>query len=147
MAQAALTTLTVDECMTQLAVNTVGRIAFVADDLPVILPVNYRLLDDGRGPVVVVRTRPGGIVDSAPVQVAFEVDGVDPLQHTGWSVLVRGALRHLRDTEVAQLRERSDPEPWIEGRDSWLVLVPVEITGRRLLQSESPWACDARAYL
>ena len=38
--------------------------------------------------------------------VAFEIDGIEPLYHPGWSVLVSGVGRHVIDaTDVAALAE------------------------------------------
>jgi nitroimidazol reductase NimA-like FMN-containing flavoprotein (pyridoxamine 5'-phosphate oxidase superfamily) len=143
-----LATLSVDDCLRQLSIGTVGRIAFIVDDLPVVLPVNYRVVDLGREPAILIRTRPGSEIDRAPFNVAFEIDGIDPTHRTGWSVLVRGVVRHLRDAEAHQLEERFDPGPWAGGdRSSWMLVAPLEITGRRLVEPDDTWTYERRAYL
>ena len=86
------------------------------------------------------------VIDRASVMVAFEIDEIDPHRHEGWSVLVRGTLGHL-DASEAALREHFDPGSWLAGRDSWLVVEPFAITGRRLIASEQGWAFDERGYL
>jgi nitroimidazol reductase NimA-like FMN-containing flavoprotein (pyridoxamine 5'-phosphate oxidase superfamily) len=135
------------ECVELLRETAVGRIAFVVDDFPVALPVNYRLVEDGDRVLIVLRTRPGGVIDGAPLRVAFQIDGIDSFRHGGWSVLVRGTLDHLDPAELRRQRERYDPEPWLDDRDSWLVVSPVSITGRRLERAELEWAFHFRAYL
>ena len=136
------------DCLRQLALGTVGRLAFATDGFPVVLPVNYRLVDRGMDPVILIRTSRSSSVADAPLAVAFEVDGIDLVHETGWSVLVQGALRRLRQPEAEQLAERGDPHPWVAGdHDVWLAITPVEITGRRLVDVDAIWSVDVRAYL
>src|ERR1017187_6184408 len=81
-------------CRLLLGVAAVGRIAFVIDGLPIILPVNFRLLTDDSGLSILLRARAGHSIDGAARPVAFQIDGIDPGHQQGWSVLVRGELRH-----------------------------------------------------
>jgi hypothetical protein len=139
--------LSLDECLELLGVGVVGRIALVVDDYPVVLPINYRLVETFGAASIAVRTRPGNVIDRAPTAVAFEVDGIDSVSGQGWSVLVRGTLHHL-DADTASVRSRFDPEPWLVAeRDAWLVIEPVAVSGRRLHAAEREWAFSARAYL
>jgi nitroimidazol reductase NimA-like FMN-containing flavoprotein (pyridoxamine 5'-phosphate oxidase superfamily) len=138
--------LTSNECTALLAGCRVGRIGVVVDGAPVILPVNYRWVDDHQGAYVALRTRPGNIIDRASSTVAFEIDGIDELHQAGWSVLVRGTLHHL--LPGAPVRHLIDSHPWLaEERDSWLVIAVDEVTGRRLAGKESEWAFHIRGYL
>jgi len=76
---------------------------FFDERLPTILPVNYVLVDG----FVVFRTGAGGRLEAAlrGEQIAFEIDGVDAADRTGWSVLVRGHAERVSDpTELARLR-------------------------------------------
>jgi hypothetical protein len=136
-----------DECLALLRNGTVGRIAVVIDEFPLVLPVNYRLVETSGRTWVALRTRPGNVIEQAPVHVAFEIDGMDETRRQGWSVLVRGTLHHV-DPDAADFRERFDPEPWIgEDRDAWLVIDPFSITGRQLHGEQAQWVFHARAYL
>lgn len=145
--EARLETLSHDECLALLRDGVVGRIAFTVDDFPVILPVNYRLMETSGRVWIALRTRPGNVIERAPVNVAFQIDGVDQARHQGWSVLARGTL-HEVDPEAADFRERFDPEPWIDvARDSWLVIDPFALTGRRLRGATPEWAFVDGAYL
>jgi hypothetical protein len=145
--EARLETLAYDECLALLREGVVGRIAFSVDDFPVILPVNYRLMETAGRVWIALRTRPGGIIERAPVNVAFEIDSIDQAKHQGWSVLARGTL-HEVDPESADFRTRFDPEPWIEvERDSWLIIDPFAVTGRRIVGKLPDWAFVDGAYL
>jgi len=140
--------LSEDECRWLLSETTVGRVAFVVDGFPVVLPVNYRFISAEPGPWIVFRSQPGHAVDRAPDEVAFEIDGVDYDQHQGWSVLCSGALHHLDDDEISQLMQRFDPDPWPQwGTTSWLAIRPRSLSGRRLRGLDHEWEFPSEAYL
>ena len=149
MSDAWLEALSPDECVELLSEHTVGRIAVVVDDFPIVLPVNYRLVEGTTHIGVALRTRAGGVIERAPTNVAFQIDGIDPSHRQGWSVLVRGVLHHIHtDPDATEFKARFDPEPWILAeRDQWLVVEPIAISGRRLHPAELEWSVDARAYL
>ena len=94
MSEAWLEPLSPDACLRCLRLETVGRMAVVVNDGPIILPVNYRLVEPPSGPLLVVRTRPGNVLDQAISNVAFEIDSIDRANQEGWSVLVQGELLH-----------------------------------------------------
>jgi nitroimidazol reductase NimA-like FMN-containing flavoprotein (pyridoxamine 5'-phosphate oxidase superfamily) len=145
---AQLEVLPREECITRLREHPVGRVAFLgADGVPMIIPVKFRLVDTAGHTWIAVRTRPGNVLDRGQMFVALEIDQVDYLHREGWSVVVRGTLQHI-DPDVAEFRERFDPDPWVvEERDSWLVIDPFAITGRRLHAPDREWAFDQEAYL
>jgi nitroimidazol reductase NimA-like FMN-containing flavoprotein (pyridoxamine 5'-phosphate oxidase superfamily) len=136
-----------DTCLRLLRENSIGRIAVVVDGAPIVLPVNYRLVETNGVTWLAVRTRPGNVLDRPPAVVALEVDAIDSIRQQGWSVLVRGTLQRV-DSDAADFRTRFDSEPWLRaGRDAWLVIEPFTITGRQLHAAESEWAFHPRAYL
>ena len=111
--------------------TSVGRVGFVDEDGPVVLPVNY-VLD---GETVLFRTSPHNSVsrnvDSAVV--AFEVDEFDDYTQSGWSVLVRGSASFV-DPEDLPGDEALRPFPWADGvRTLFVRITPRSVTGRRLL--------------
>ena len=111
------------------------------------MPVNYRFVENSGRTWIAFRTRPGNVIDQAAMKVAFEIDGIDPANRQGWSVLVQGTLHHV-DPDAAGFRERFDPEPWIlADRDAWLIIEPFAITGRRLHPATREWAFHMSAYL
>lgn len=142
-----LTELTYDECRELLRSTRVGRIALTVNDFPLILPVNYRMVESPAPVWLAVRTRPGNVLDQGSVPAAFEIDGIDLGGEQGWSVLVRGTL-HRVDPDAAGFRERFDPEPWVtEERDRWLVIEPFSVTGRRLTRPIDEVSYNPAAYL
>ncbi len=129
--------LTEAEALRLIAQTEVGRIGFTGRFGPVVLPVNYKLLDG----TVVFRTEVGsplgedlhtGITD-AEYRVAFEVDQLDPAARTGWSVLIQGAAHFMtQDAERAAVA-RAGVDPWVGGdKDVYIQIKPTLISGRRI---------------
>ena len=120
-----------DECIRLLATRRVGRLAHVVNARALdVVPVNYVSRADGS---VLFCTGPGPKLSAADRRdvVAFEVDAIDEDLMTGWSVLVVGRARRLRDAEVHRLPEI--PTPWASGpRNQVVVIEPARIEGRRL---------------
>ena len=142
-----LAELDYEECRELLRSTVVGRIAMVVNDYPIILPVNYRMVETSAPVWLAVRTRPGNVLDEGSVPCAFEIDGIDLGGQEGWSVLVRGTL-HRVDPDAAGFRDRFDPEPWVtEERDRWLVIEPYFITGRKLTRPIGEMSYNPDAYL
>jgi hypothetical protein len=138
--------LSLDQCLSLLRASVVGRIAFVENEFPVVVPVNYRLIESDTNAWLALRTRSGTVIDRAPLHVGFQIDGIDSVTHQGWSVLVRGWLHHVEASALPA--SGVDPEPWLSAeRDSWLVIEPSIITGRRLHAAPVEWAFHLRAYL
>jgi nitroimidazol reductase NimA-like FMN-containing flavoprotein (pyridoxamine 5'-phosphate oxidase superfamily) len=147
-ADAELEELSEQACRLLLDAVAVGRIAFVVDGRPVILPVNYRVLNDDSGLSILLRARRDHTIDGAARYVAFQIDGIDHGHQQGWSVLVRGEMRHLDEAEIETLSERFDPKPWpSQERTSWLAIRAETVTGRKLLAVETEWAFPSEAYL
>jgi hypothetical protein len=120
------------DCLELLRFGHLGRIAVVVDDFPVVVPVNYRLVESKGRTWIAIRTRAGNVLDRDRAPAAFEVDHIDGAAHEGWSVLVQGTLLHV-DPDAADFRLRFDPEPWIlDRRERWMVLEPFAVSGRRL---------------
>jgi nitroimidazol reductase NimA-like FMN-containing flavoprotein (pyridoxamine 5'-phosphate oxidase superfamily) len=119
------------ECQSLLATHSLGRVAFTEHALPAIRPVNYSL----QGSHIVLRTRADGLAARLDGQVvAFEIDDVDVETESGWSVVVTGTARVLR--EPAEL-VRLDPvaaASWA-GPDhrTAVCITPGQVTGRRIL--------------
>jgi nitroimidazol reductase NimA-like FMN-containing flavoprotein (pyridoxamine 5'-phosphate oxidase superfamily) len=139
--------LSYDQCLDLLRAGTVGRIGVIVHDAPIVLPVNYRLVETLDLTFLAIRTRPGNVIERAGLMVAFEIDGIDTVHHQGWSVLVRGTL-HRVNPDAADFRQRFDSHPWLTAdRDAWLVIQPFGITGRQLHPAEQEWGFNIRAYM
>ena len=143
-----LVELSQEECLRLLRESQVGRIAFAVNSEPWIFPVNFRVFGEGDDWRLLLATRPGNRIDRAPRRVAFEVDGIDERQASGWSVLVRGTLHHLGLAEAEQRPPGVEPATWL-GRDrsSWLAITPVGVSGRRLSSRSAEWPIPDDAYL
>ena len=126
-------------CLELLREHHFGRVAFVeqADGLPVIMPVNYLM----QGEAVVIRTDPNSKLGNVlrTTTAAFEIDGIDEREKTGWSVVVTGRAEEVVDPkEVDELR-RTPLLPWAPGdRSQYVRIVPTLVTGRCVSVAELP---------
>lgn len=127
------------ECEELLRSHDLGRIAVCTADGPHIVPVNYVVVDDAHGPLVVVRTAAySRLGTEGPGKVlALQVDEVDRATESGWSIEVRGRAELANDLRHRGiLTEDRAPRPWASGyRSMFLQLRWTEINGRRLLAS------------
>lgn len=115
----------------------IGRIGFTGRFGPVVIPVNYKLVNGA----VIIRTQEYGHlaedlrtgITGADYKVAFEVDHTDAAARTGWSVLIQGAVHHVDDEGERASLLAVGLEPWAGGeRALFLRIVPSLITGRRI---------------
>ncbi len=146
MTDGTLEELSYDECLQLLRAGKVGRLAVVINDFPVVVPVNYRMVETLDLTWIALRTRPGGVIERAPMHSALEIDAIDTERNEGWSVLARGTLHHV-DPESADFRDRFDSQPWLgDDRDAWMVIQPFWISGRSLRTSGAEWTFQEAAF-
>jgi nitroimidazol reductase NimA-like FMN-containing flavoprotein (pyridoxamine 5'-phosphate oxidase superfamily) len=113
---------------------SLGRIVFTWHAMPAIRPVNHLIEDEA----IIIRSHLGSpIVARAAADdgavVCYEADELDPDRHTGWSVIVTGMARLVRDP-AAITRYQQLLEPWVAGQMDYLIAVkPQVITGIRLV--------------
>lgn len=126
--------LTKAECWQLLASASLGRVVFTHRAMPAIRPVNH-LVDDRK---IIVRSHLGAAIVSRATAadgsvVCYEVDDLDPIRHTGWSVIVTGMARLVTDpAAVARYEERL--EPWIAGQMQHVISIEPEfVSGIRLV--------------
>ena len=120
------------QCLELLGTTSVGRVAFLVEGRPVILPVNYAV----DGETIVFRTAEDTVLNQVALQaVAFEVDRIDETSQTGWSVLAQGVAQdvsHAIDTKSERLRALALVS-WAPGRrHRWFGIKADVLTGRRL---------------
>ncbi len=111
-------------------VPRIGRVGFSLDGVPIILPVNYGMVDGD----VVVRTGEGVKLLSAIDRsiVAFEVDAVDLDEMVAWSVLVRGLCTEMAEPDDVEAARRATPAPLVsDPGDRYLRIRTGVLTGRR----------------
>ena len=122
-----------EECLRLLRTRRVGRVAFVADGHPLILPVNYAV----DAATIVIRTDRGTKLASMPLtNVAFEVDDIDEVGAQGWDVVVQGHADDITDSidrrsEVLRALRIDTFAPGMKWH--WIRISPTTISGRRLV--------------
>ena len=127
-----LEVLSRDACLRLLATATLGRVGVSSGALPSVLPVNFRF--DGRQ--ILIRTGVGTKLDAAVdnAVVAFEVDEIDPVAHTGWSVLVTGVARELTDARELARAQVPPLARWAPGGEDRVIAISTElVSGRRIV--------------
>ena len=123
--------LSEEDCRRLLDSRTFGRLAFVDDQGPVVLPVNYVT----HGGAVLLRLSPHGSIGLHVRDrvVGLEVDDIDESARSGWSVLVRGTAGFV-DADDLPVGLDARPQPWPEGvRSLHVRITPRSVTGRRLV--------------
>jgi uncharacterized protein len=116
-------------CARLLERSRFGRVGFLLDGELIVLPVNCAVV----GGEIVFRTS-----TTSPLfavrdgrSVVVQVDHVDDVSESGWSVLVRGQASEVTDATRLDELGRLDLHPWAPGpRDHWIRIVPVTMTGR-----------------
>ena len=126
--------LTVEECLDLLQTQNLGRLAYVVDGKPRILPLNYAVHQGS----VIFRTGYGDLLDTIHLQeVEFEVDHGASDVGTGWSVIVHGVAEEIWRPEELDVARRLPLRPWAPGnRDHYVRILSTGITGRRISSSE-----------
>ena len=86
-----------------------------------VVPVNYRMVVLPGNHWTAIRTRRAGLIQSAGVLVAFEIDEIVLAHRSGWSVVARGTL-HRVDHDASDFAEQFAPDSWVTHDDegAWL---------------------------
>ena len=128
--------LSEEESLRLAAGAVVGRIGFTGRYGPVVLPVNFKMIDGA----VVFRTDGKSSLDEdlrtgitdAEYRVAFEIDQIDETESTGWSVMIQGAAHYLEEQEE-RTAAAAGIDPWAGGdKDVYISIRPALVTGRRI---------------
>ncbi len=123
--------LSADECWALISETPIGRVAFVHEGGPVVLPVSFGVI----GHQIAFRSARGAKLGAARMNcpVAFEVDRWDAESRTGWSVLVEGMADVVYEDEEIEKLEKLDVLRWTPQRlaADWVRILPTNISGRR----------------
>jgi nitroimidazol reductase NimA-like FMN-containing flavoprotein (pyridoxamine 5'-phosphate oxidase superfamily) len=118
------------ECMRLLTTQSVGRLAYVVREEPMIQPVNY-IVDGGQ---VVIRLATGQkLAAIARDEIfAFEVDELDGDTRTGWNVTVTGPADWVsNEAELSRLDTLL--KAWASGEKPYFIRIrPKRVSGRRI---------------
>lgn len=120
------------ECWERLASKKVGRIAWCGADGPQLLPVNYTVDEHA----IYFRTRGDSPVAKSLYEstALFEVDDVDELLETGWSVLARGEATYISNRGDRPRGPGREPEPWAPGpHEVYIRFVVRGVSGRQVI--------------
>ena len=120
------------ECVRLLQYESfLGRVAFAIDGVVELRPVNY--LADERG--LVFCTTSGTVLGavSSATPVVFEVDASQPMDHSGWSVIVRGTAKEITDPQELEYLRRGPLKSWaVSPGERWVRVSIEEISGVRI---------------
>jgi nitroimidazol reductase NimA-like FMN-containing flavoprotein (pyridoxamine 5'-phosphate oxidase superfamily) len=120
------------QCLRLLRRSRIGRVVVSVGALPAAFPVNFAML----GEDVVFRTAPGTKLSAAVdgAVVGFEVDRIDPIFESGWSVLIQGTSSVITDPEELERARRLHLRTLAPGDRPHYVKVQSElVSGRRFL--------------
>ena len=121
------------ECLDLLAQAKVGRVVFVRDALPEVIPVCYLVF----GEAVVF-----GVHSTSPVAqeiegsiVTFQVDSFDPERECGWHVRAVGTFRPALTPDELAVAGVVVPRPWTIGEALERVMqVDLEVVGGYVIE-------------
>jgi uncharacterized protein len=111
----------------------VGRIGLSVSP-PTIRPVNYAFDDQTQS--VVFRSGLGSKLREglSSGTAAFEIDGTDPVDQTGWSVIIVGEVEEVTDPAEIERLEGFELEPWAPGvKTHWVRIRATSASGRRIV--------------
>lgn len=125
------------ECWTLLATVPLGRVVFSQRAMPAIGVVRHLVEDT----MIITRSPLGATIGGrdlgeAGTVVCYEADDIDPVTHTGWSVVITGTARRVTDPGDIARYESLLPR-WInhhDHRDDLVAIEPGLVTGRRLAE-------------
>jgi len=98
------------ECLGLLRAEHLGHLGLTSGALPVVVPVEYQLLDHS----IIFATEAGSNLNGARkgAVACLEIDGTEPTTGAGWTVLATGRLRELRDPTADLAEHVPRPRPW-----------------------------------
>jgi pyridoxamine 5'-phosphate oxidase-like protein len=135
--------LTGPECWKLLSSVPLGRVVFSQDAMPAIRVVSH-LVEDGaiiirspQGAVIAGQTRLAGSAAAgrgvAGTVVCYEADAMDTVRRTGWSVVVTGMARLVRDPAALARYSRLLSTWAADGAGDVVAIEPGIVSGRRVI--------------
>lgn len=128
-----VTRLSAENCQLLMGSVPVGRVAFVVNGPPLVMPVNFTLM----GKEIVIQTSATSrlcALAKAGGMISFEVDDFDEPYRLGWSVLCHGRASLSSETGADDHHAEHLALPWIgDLRHKVIVVItPMTVTGRRV---------------
>jgi nitroimidazol reductase NimA-like FMN-containing flavoprotein (pyridoxamine 5'-phosphate oxidase superfamily) len=131
--QGTMEALSRSESLGLLSSQTICRVVFSSEGLPMAFPVNTIVKEAD----VFFCSAPGSKLDKAIAHsvMTIEADHWNQLSHTGWSVLVTGRSEMVTDNALSSAVRR-ELEAWAPGPHDQVVRVPsTYVSGRRLTRA------------
>jgi transcriptional regulator with XRE-family HTH domain len=130
-----LNELTQEQCEAHLAVGGIGRILMMSGRGPVAVPVNFEFTESQ-----IVFSTDESKAKRIEIEhfVGFEVDRIDQAVSEGWSVLVTGRGRRIKDPDEYNRLASLDLEAWAGGDRHALVAITADYVTGRVIVHESP---------
>ena len=117
------------ECLQLLATVPIGRLVITRGGLPAVRLVQY--IVDGSTVILAIADPDSRRAAERGDVVAFQVDEVDPVRHTGWSVTTAGHLSTVNPRDALQFRQTLPVRAL--GTDRQLISLAIEnLEGRRV---------------
>jgi uncharacterized protein len=117
------------QCRLLLGQEQVGRVAASEEALTAVFPVNYLVVSDEipffTGGATKLRAA------TATARATFEVDRLDPVAETGWTVLVVGLAREVTEPVVVAGARAPGLRPFADGDRSLSVALTTEVVSGR----------------
>jgi uncharacterized protein len=129
-------TLSEGDALALLATVPVGRLVYSDRALPFVTPVNFIL--DGADVVIRAGRRSALATHTPGNVVAFEVDDIDAVDRSGWSVVVTGRVELVDDADEVARFDAWHLQTWRPATtDRYLRLRPELISGQHLPSANS----------
>lgn len=142
--KSGLEVLAESECFALAETMPIGRVVYSDRALPVIVPVNFTL--DGMAVIIRTQRRSRLATHAAGTVVAFEVDDIDPVTRSGWSVVLTGMFELIKDEFEVRRLDALRLRSWApSAHDRYLRLRPELVTGRRIPSAEIGRLCGPEA--
>lgn len=123
--------LDLDASLELLRRNHIGRVGFLTQDRPTVLPVTYGLDDEEN---IAFRTTEGSklhIAETEVIPVVFEVDEYDQRSGEGHGVVVHGPMDPVLDRVASARLDKLDVVPYADSvrREQWVRIRPRKLQG------------------
>jgi nitroimidazol reductase NimA-like FMN-containing flavoprotein (pyridoxamine 5'-phosphate oxidase superfamily) len=121
------------EAVALVETHDVGRLVYTRRALPAVIPVNYAVREGG----IWIWTGSASSLAQAlrGAVVAFQVDDLDRVTRSGWSVTVTGLAEAVVDEAMLARARVEGPVPWAPGFKEHLIRIPLTMVSGRWLGS------------
>lgn len=111
------------EATALLETKEVGRLVYTRRALPAVLPISYALRE---GKIWIWAGSTWSLTQALRgAVVAFEVDELDYVTHSGWTVTATGLAQVVTDQAQLTRARAQGPTPWAPGLKEHLVQIPL----------------------